>query len=78
LVARVTRLVEQCIDLGHAHALGPGSNACDLIAGFYFAFLQYAEIEARSPVLDHQGGHLGLVHADAEPVASDAWLCHLE
>ena len=57
---------------------GPEATLSDLIAGFHFAFLQYAEIEAGSPVLDHQGGHLGLVHADAEPVAGDARLCHLE
>ena len=41
-------------------------------------FLQHAEIEARSAVLDHQRGHFRLVHTDAQPVTGDARLRHLE
>ena len=78
LIAGVTGHVEQRIDLGHAHALGPGRDLRDLVAGLDFAFLQHTEIEAGSAVLDHQRGHFRLVHADAEPVTGDARLRHLE
>jgi hypothetical protein len=42
------------------------------------AFLENAEIETGSAVRDQQRGHLRLVHADANPVTSDARLCDLE
>ena len=74
----MTGHVQQRIDLEYGHALGARRDLHDLIAGLHLAFLQYTEIEAGSPVLDHERGHLGLVHTDAEPVAGDARLRHLE
>ena len=78
LVAGVTRLVKQGVDFGHGHALGSGGHLSYLVARLYLPFLQHAEIEARPPVLDHQRGHLRLVHTDAQPVTGDTRLRHLE
>ena len=78
LIAGVTGHVKQRIDLGHAHALGPGGDLRDLVAGLDFSFLQHTEIEAGPSVLDHQRGHFRLVHADAQPVTGDTRLRHLE
>ena len=74
----MTGHVKQRIDLGHAHALGPGRDPRDLVAGLHFSFLQHTEIEAGSTVLDQQRGHFRLVHTDAQPVTGDARLRHLE
>jgi hypothetical protein len=43
--------------LGDAHALGPGRDQRNLVAGLDFPVLQHAEIEAGSSVLDDQCGH---------------------
>ena len=50
----------------------------DLIAGLDVAFLDHTKIEAGPAVLDQQRGHVRLLHANAEPVAGDARLRHLE
>ena len=78
LIAGMTGHVEERIDLEHAHALGPGRDLRDLVAGLDFPFVQHPEIEARSTVLDHQCGHFRLVEANAQPVTGDTRLRHLE
>jgi hypothetical protein len=42
------------------------------------AFLQNTEIETGPATRDHQCGHLRLIHADANPVTSDARLRHFK
>ena len=70
--------IEQRIGLGDGHALGTGQDLDDLVAGFDLALLEDAKIKAR-PVMRHeQRRHLRLVHPDADPVAGDARLRHLE
>jgi len=78
LVARVTGQVQQGVDLGHGHGLGPLRDLGDLAAGSDLALFEDAEVEPGSAMRDQQGGHLRLVHADADPVAGDARLRHFE
>jgi hypothetical protein len=77
-VPRVTGPVKQRIDLGDGHPLGTRRDLDDLVAGFDLSLLQDTEVEAGSAVRDEQCRHLRLVHADADPVTSDARLRHFE
>ena len=78
LVTRVPGLVEQRVDLGHAHALRACGDQHDLVAGLHLALLQDAEVETGPAVCDEQCRHPRLVHADAHAVAGDARLGHFE
>ena len=71
-------LVQQGVDLRDGHALGAGGDLHDLVAGFDLSLLQDAEVEAGPAMGDEERCHLRLVHPDADPVASDARLGHLE
>jgi len=77
-LARVRGQVKQRVDLGHAHAFGAAGDFGDLIAGLDVTFVDHAKIESGPAVLDQQRGHVRLIHANAEPVAGDARLRHLE
>ena len=57
---------------------GPDPDLDDLIACFDLAFLQHTQIETGPAARDQQRGHLRLVHADADPITSDARLRHFE
>ena len=57
---------------------GAGQDLHDLVAGFDLALFENAKIKARPVMRHHERGHLRLVHPDAEPVAGDARLRHLE
>ena len=74
----MTGLVQQRIDLGDGHALGTLRDLHDLVAGPDLALFEDAKVEAGSVVGDEQRCHLRLVHADADPIASDARLRHFE
>src|SRR5882762_9131158 len=74
----MTGHVQQCVDLENGHALRPGRDLRDLVASLHLAFLKHTEVEARPTVLDHQRGHVRLIHAYSKPVTSDARLGHLE
>ena len=70
--------IEERISLGDGQALGTGQDLDDLVAGLDLALLEDAKIKAR-PVMRHdERRHLRLVHPDADPVAGDARLRHLE
>src|SRR6516164_4852631 len=66
----MTGKIEQGIGLSDAQALRTIADFHNLVAGCDFAGFQYAEVEAGSVMLDQQGGHARLVHADSNPVAS--------
>ena len=72
------RQVEQGIDLGHRHSLGPGGHLNDLIPGPHTSLAQHPEVEPRSMMRDQQRRHARVVHPDAHPVAGDPRLGHLE
>ena len=71
-------LVQQRIDLGDRHPLGTRCDLNDLVTRFDLSLLQDAKVEAGSAVRDEQRRHLRLLHADADPIASDARLRHFE
>lgn len=70
--------VQERIDLEHGHPLRARADLHDLVVGPDVTLLQDAEIEAGPAVRDKQRGHLRLVHANADPIASDARLRHFE
>ena len=70
--------IEQRVDIGDGHALWTGQNLDNLVAGFDLGLLKDAKIKP-GPVMRHnERRHSRLVHPDAEPVAGDARLRHLE
>ena len=70
--------IEQRVGLGDAQPLGAGQDLDDLVAGLDLALLEHAKIKARPVMRDEQRRHSRLVHPDADPVAGDARLRHLE
>ena len=46
LLARVPGKVEQRVDLGHRHLLGPGGELDDFVSCLHLALLEHAEVEA--------------------------------
>ena len=74
----MSRKVEQSVDRGDSHALGPVGDFDDVVAGAYPSFLEHAQVKARPPVSDEQGGHPRLVHPQSDSVASDARLANLQ
>src|SRR5215471_8082893 len=74
----MTGKIEQGIGLSDAQALRTIADFHNLVAGCDFAGFQYAEVEAGSVMLDQQGGHARLVHADSNPVAGHPGLRHFE
>ena len=74
----MTAQVEHCVDLRDGHAFRALGDLHDLVARFHLAFLQHAQVKARFLVCDQQRRHLGLVHADADPVAGDTRLGDLK
>jgi hypothetical protein len=70
--------VEERVHLRDRHALGAFGDSDDLVAGAALALLAHAQVEAGPAMRHEQRGHPGLVHADADPVAGDARLRHLE
>ena len=70
--------VEQRIDLGNGHPLGPRGNLDDFLACLDLALFKHTEVKAGPAVGDEQRGHPGLVHPDADAVAGHTRLRHLE
>src|SRR3954447_874007 len=70
--------VEKPVDLGDRHLLGPRGALDDLVSRLDLALLEHAEVEAGTAVRDEQGGNARVVHPQADAVARDAWLGHLE
>ena len=69
---------KQRVNLGDGQTFGTGQDLHDLVAGFDLALFEDAKIKARPVMRHHERRHLRLVHSDAEPVAGDARLRHLE
>ena len=74
----MTRLVQKRINLRDGHAFGSLNDPHYLVAGPYFSLFEDAKIEAGPIVRDEQSGHLRLAHPNADPVASNTRLSHLE
>src|SRR5262245_2416326 len=70
--------IEQRVDFGDGHPLGGLSHLDDDVAGADVACLQDAEIESRPPRGGEQCRHARLVHSNAEPIAGNPRLRHLE
>ena len=70
--------VEQGVDLGHRHGLRPGGHLHDLVPGLHSALAQHPEVEPGPVVGDQQRRDARVVHPDADPVAGDPRLGHLE
>ena len=78
LIAAMSGQIEQRVNLGHGHAHRSFADLDNLIPAAYFAFLQHAEVEAGPVVRYQQGGHARLIHPDADAIAGNAGLRHLE
>ena len=78
LAMRMTRQVEQRVDLGDGHLLGPEPDLDDLIAGRNRAFSENSQVEAGSVMCHQQRGHARIGHPDAYSVTGDPRLGHLE
>src|SRR3954447_25022788 len=78
LLTRMAGEVEQRVGLGDGHLLGTGDELDDLVPRFHAALFANAEGEARPVVGDEQGGNARVVHAQADAVAGDTRLRHLE
>jgi hypothetical protein len=74
----VARQVQKGIDLGNGHALWSIGNLQNFVARCDLAFLEYAQIEARTTIRNQQGGHPRLIHSNADAVASHARLCYFK
>src|SRR5262245_19612412 len=70
--------VEQRVDLGDGHPLGGLFHFHDVVSGTHFAWLQDAEVESWASAGREQCWHAGLIHANAEAIASNTRLSHLE
>src|SRR5215475_6770701 len=70
--------IEQRIDLSDRHPLVRLAHFHDLVASANFTLLKNTEVEAGLPARCQQRRHAGLIHADADSVASHAWLADLE
>ena len=57
---------------------GPSATFVDVIAGLDDPLLQDSEVEPGTVMRDEQRGHRRVVHSDADAVAGDPWLGHLE
>ena len=74
----MTGQVEQGIDLGHGHGFRAGGDRHDLVASLHGALAQHPQVEPGAVVGDQQRRDLRVVHPDADPVAGDPGLGHLE
>ena len=70
--------VEERVDLGDRHRLGPGRDLHHVVARPNVALFEHAEVEARTAVGHEERGHARLVHPDPDPVAGDPRLGDLE
>jgi len=77
-VTWVIRRVQERIRLGDRHSLLRLTDFDGLVAGTYLTLLQDSQVEAGASTGGEQGGHARFVHPDAEAVARDTRLRHLE
>ena len=55
-MAGVSGEVEQRVDIGDRHLLGPGAELDDLVSRLYLALLEHAKVEAGAVMGDQQRG----------------------
>ena len=77
-LARMSRQIQESVDVGNGHSFWTVGNFYDVIARPNLSFLQHAKIKPWPSVRDKQGWHARLVHADADPIACYAWLGHFK
>src|SRR4029077_15810132 len=70
--------IKECIDLCDSHPLLRLSYLHDFVAGAHLAFPQDPKVESRSSAGCQQSRHPGLVHPNADAIASNARLSDLE
>src|SRR5580658_11297189 len=74
----MARQIKQAVDFRHGDLLWPVGYLHDFISGTDFPFFDDAEVKPRALVGNEQAGHLGLTHANADPVAGNSRLGYLE
>ena len=70
--------VEERVDVGDRHRLGPGRDPHHVVARLNVALFEHAEVEARTAVGNEERSHARLVHPDPDPIAGDPRLGDLE
>ncbi len=78
LLAGMPGQVQQRVDLRDRHRFGPRGHLHDLIPGLDGTLAQHPEVEPGPVMRDQQRRDLRVVHPDADPVAGDSRLGHLE
>src|SRR5438309_5985352 len=74
----MTGQIEKRIDFCDCHSLFCFPYFFDLVTCAYFAFLKNTEIESGTSIGGQQCRHSGLVQSDANAIAGNTWLRHLE
>jgi hypothetical protein len=72
------RQIDQCVCLDDCEPLRTVCYLDDLVSSLDLTFLQNPHVKAGPMVRYKQCGHLRLTQPDADPIASDPRLCHLE
>src|SRR3954453_4888603 len=70
--------IEEPVDLGDRHLLGPRGELDDLVSRLHLALLEHAEVEAGPAVRDEQRRNARIVHAEPNAVARHPRLRHFE
>ena len=78
LFARMSRQIQEGINIGHADSLRAVSNLYNVVARPNFSFLQHAKVESRSVMRYEQGWHPRFIHANANAIARYTRLCHFK
>jgi len=78
LFLRMSRQIQEGVNLGHAHSLWTVSNFQNVVARPNFSFLQHAKIESRPVMRYEQGRHPRIIHANADAVTCYPRLCHFK
>src|SRR5579863_3383160 len=78
LFSRMSRQIQEGVNLGHSHSLRTVSNFYNVVARPNFSFPQYAKVESWSVMFYEQGCHPRFIHANADSVAGDARLSHFK
>ncbi len=78
LLARVSRQIQEGVNLGHSDSLGTVSSFYNIVIRRDSPFLQYAKVESWSAMFYKKRRHARFIHADAYSVARHAWLRYLK
>src|SRR5262245_10089191 len=78
LLARMSRQIQECLNISYRHPLRTIADFHDIIARANFPFLHNAKVESGSAVCHQQSGHARLVHADAHAITRHPRLCYFK